>query len=87
MNGRKLVSWLETDILLTSFDVTHHGLAGVLTTDVRETETEQERDCLKLSVKMHSVMQSGTLSCRVNAWGLSNCARWVYFASKTSYNT
>ena len=69
MNGRKLVIWLETDVgiklPLTSFDVTHPGLAVVKVDmfwqptshpNIGETETEQERLLkLKRSIKMHSI--------------------------------
>ena len=55
MNGSKLVMWPETDVgsdlLLTSFSVTHPGLAAVIVdkfsqltlhSDVIETEGERE---------------------------------------------
>ena len=51
-------------------------------------ETEQERDSLKLLIKMHSVLTLIDLDYRqysyiVNAWGLGSCMRGVYFTLQT----
>ena len=96
MNGGKLVMQLEIDVgselPLNLFDVTHPWPGTVAAVkvdmfwqsvyhlDIRETETEHERDCLKLLIKMHYVIKIWT-SCTsiVNTWGLSNCVRGVYF--------
>ena len=59
-DSQKLVMWPETDVdsqlPLTSFDVTHAGLAAVKAEptshpDVRERERERERDCLQPLIK------------------------------------
>ena len=67
----------ETDVgselPLTLFDATYPGLAAARVglfwqptshPDVTETETEQERDCLKLLISTHFVVQIWTFLCK-----------------------
>ena len=69
---------VEVNMFSHSHPTAHH--------DVRETE--QERDSLKLLIKMHSVLTLIDLdffaySYIVNAWGLGSCVRGVYFTLQT----
>ena len=48
-------------------------------------EIKKEKDFLNALIKMHSLIQTWTFWQIVNAWGLTNCLRGVYFALKKSF--